>query len=333
MVALLTTYFIVAYILIPGILFRFPASLFVRLRLFQLTRTQEATFGVAVSLLPFVLALVLVWHAPVARSYPFPQPEGTFAAYKEDYRRVMTLALSADPAKMLEPEGGHQTAYALALNSNEHRQLRFLSWYYLLTMIEGGLFGVLARKYGDWSGWGPYDWFARKIMLPRISEWQLLLTDFNFPKRPKRVVYADVLSGKHLYRGRVEDYFLNLSGELSGILLNKVERFRREQYEEARSRGAVSGSGKDSRAGAGLEVVDPDNFWAKIPGANFYIPAKTIANLNVRFPYDDASLQKFLDRYITDHLNLGMAAQVSIEDGTDEDGVDEDAEPADGPQG
>lgn len=321
MLALLTTYFIVAYILIPGILFRFPASLFVRLRLFQLTRTQEATFGVAVSLLPFVLALVLVWHAPVARSYPFRQPEGTFAAYKEDYRRVMTLALSADAAKMLEAEDGHPSVYAVALNSNEHRQLRFLSWYYLLTMVEGGLFGFMARRYGDWSAWGPYNWFARKIMLPRISEWQLLLTDFTFPKRPKRVVYADVLSGKHLYRGRVEDYFLNLSGELSGILLNKVERFRREQYEEARSRiaaGVPPGTvGVESVGGA---EVDPDNFWAKIPGANFYIPAKSIANLNVRFPYDDASLQEFLDRYIADNLNLGMAAQVSVEDGAGEEG-------------
>src|SRR5476649_1168488 len=103
MVALLTTYFIVAYILIPGILFRFPASLFVKLRLFQLTRTQEATFGVAVSLLPFALAWLAVWHAPVARNYPFPQAESSVHAYKEDYRRVMTLALAGDPAKMLEP--------------------------------------------------------------------------------------------------------------------------------------------------------------------------------------------------------------------------------------
>src|SRR5450432_1286381 len=115
MVALLTTYFIVAYILIPGILFRFPASLFVKLRLFQLTRTQEATFGVAVSLLPFALAWLAVWHAPIARTYPFSQPQGTVTAYKEDYRRVMTLALAADPASKLEADAaGHPSPYAVA---------------------------------------------------------------------------------------------------------------------------------------------------------------------------------------------------------------------------
>ena len=307
MLALLTTYFIVAYILIPGILFRFPASLFVKLRLFQLTRTQEATFGVAVSLLPFLLALLAVWHAPLARTYPFSQPVGSFSDYKEDYRRVMTLALSADPAALLQAPGSRQNAYSSALNSTEHRQLRFLCWYYFFTMFEGGLFGLLARKYGDWSHIGPYNWFARKIMLPRISEWQLLLTDFTFPRTPKRVVYADVLSGKHLYRGRVEDYFLDLSGELSGILLNKVERFRREQYEAARLEAAQA-----------AETIDPENFWAKIPGANFYIPAKKISNLNVRFPYDDESLQQFLDRYIAENLNLGVATRVSIEDGEDD---------------
>lgn len=310
MVALLTTYFIVAYILIPGILFRFPASLFVKLRLFQLTRTQEATFGVAVSLLPFALALLAVWHGPVARSYPFPQREGTVAAYKEDYRRVGTLALSADPARLLEADAaGHASLYARALNSNEHRQLRFLTWYYLFTMLEGGAFGLLARKYGEWSHVPAYSWFARKIMLPRISEWQLLLTDFTFPRRPKRVVYADVLAEDHLYRGRVEDYFLNLSGELSGILLNKVERFRRDQYEEAR-RAQTAGT-------AAGKSPDPESYWARIPGANFYIPAKKIANLNVRFPYDDASLEQFLGQYITDHLDLGVATKVEISDEDD----------------
>lgn len=73
MIALLTTYFVVAYVLIPGVLFRLPASLFVQLRLFQLSKTQEVTFGCFVSLLPFIAALTLVWHVPACSRFFFPR--------------------------------------------------------------------------------------------------------------------------------------------------------------------------------------------------------------------------------------------------------------------
>ena len=45
-----------------------------RLKLFQRTRTQEATFAVSVALIPFALAFAGVWYAPILRHNVAPAP-------------------------------------------------------------------------------------------------------------------------------------------------------------------------------------------------------------------------------------------------------------------
>lgn len=298
MIALLTTYLIVAYILIPGVLFRLPASFFVQLRLFQLSKTEEATLGCFVSVMPFLLALFFVWHVPPARNHPFPYSKSYLVGYRDVYRHALTVIVAEDPSRLLEAASGKRTVYEESLVNIEHRQMRFLSWYYLFIVVESVCFGFLTCKYGDWSENSAYDWFARKVMLPRVSEWQLLLTDFTFPKKEKRDVLADVLCGDHLYRGRVGEYFLNKSGDLSGILMKEVERFRRKDYEEARSKAAN-------------ESLDREQFWRKIPGANFYVPAGQITNVNLRFPYASNS---DLTNYLIEVLKrVGVNANVTVE--------------------
>jgi hypothetical protein len=297
MIALLTTYLIVAYIFIPGILYRLSAAFFVKLRLFQLTRAQEATFGGFVSLAPFLLALLLVWHVPFARSHPFQIDTGSLQDYRNDHHRAFTLIVAEDPSRFLEPSHGQNSPYALSLSNIEHRQLRFLVWYYCFIALEGALFGYLSRKYGDWSTIGIYEWFARKALLPNISEWQLLLTDFTFPKKPKRDVFADVLCGDRLYRGRVADYFLDRSGALSGVFMKNVERFRKREYETACASPDTASS-------------DKEQFWREIPGANFYIPADKITNLNVHFPYRDIT---DLETFLLEALKRdGVEAKISV---------------------
>lgn len=208
---------------------------------------------------------------PPAHAFSFP--EADLSAYRNDYRNALTVIVAEDPSRFLEQtKNGTSNPYTKSLNHLEHHQLRFLLWYYIFISLEGAGFGFLTRKYGDWSRYTVYEWFARKILLPRISEWQLLLTDFNFPKKPKRNVFVDVLTTVHLYRGRVDDYFLNGSGELSGIFMKEVARFRRSDYESALAKTDVKHPNKE-------------DFWSEIPGSNFYIPADKITNLNVRFPY------------------------------------------------
>jgi len=310
MIALVTTYFLVAYILVPGIIFRSASSARVRLKIFQRTRTQEATFSVAVALIPFALALFGVWHLPLMRHVPFPVLEGTAAQRQQDYQRVTRLLLSTDASRLLdEPSVPNQAPQATvpsgplspgsarsdhavwdALDRVARRQGRFLFWYLALAALEGWIFGYLASKYGDWqqaegSGAGAwlrlrYNWMARKFILPNISEWHMLLTDFNVPAKDALFVAADILQGDgNLYKGRVENHFLDPDGKLTGILLKDVYRFDRGEFEEAK------------KAAPNRNSVRSDPFWKQIPSASFYIGSDSISNLNIRFaPKEDKAL-------------------------------------------
>lgn len=306
MIALLTTYLIVAYILIPGVLFRVPATFFIQLRLFQLTKTEEATVGCLVALFPFLLALFFVWNVPLARNHPFEYPKTNSLPYKDVYRHAFTLVTAENPAALLEKTNGEPTVYESVLVNIAHRQMRFVTWYYIFILIEGGLFGYWSSKYGDWSDKTIPEWLIRKVMLPRVCEWQLLFTDFLFPKKESRAVFADALCvDDHLYRGRIEDYFLDKAGDLSGILMKEVERFRRKDYEEARA-AVTAGS-----------VVKKEEFWREIPGANFYIPAAQIANLNLRFPYEsNDDLLAYLRKTLVDNIAKGAVITVGTEEPT-----------------
>jgi len=191
MIALVTTYFLVFYILIPGVLFRFLTSWFVPLKLFERTRTQEATFAVAVALMPFAVALFGVWNLPVMRHLPFPIMEGSASERALDYHRVAAILTSSDASKLLgnslagssaesrsesgslTPSVSAQTSevYWHSLNQVLRRQARFLSWYFALIAIEGVCFGLLARRYGDWQSHAARYrfqlWLIRTFMAPQ----------------------------------------------------------------------------------------------------------------------------------------------------------------------
>ena len=308
MIALVTTYFLVFYILVPGVLFRFLTSWFVPLKLFERTRTQEATFAVTVALLPFAAALVGVWNLPVMRHLPFPIIEGTAAERTQDYQRVTAILISPEGSKLLagafaESSSGSSSAapsvstltaqtYWHSLNQVIRRQARFLSWYYFLIGIEGICFGLLARRYGDWQSHAARYrfrlWLIRTFILPNISEWHLLLTNFNWPHKERIDVSVDILQNDGLlYQGRVADYFIDSQGKLTGILLENVSRFDRDAYNEAMKTSAEE------------QPISSAAFWKVIPGSRFYIGQGSITNLNVRFVARDQTLislaEKILD--------------------------------------
>jgi hypothetical protein len=305
MIALVTTYFLVFYILIPGALFRFFTSWFVPLKLFERTKTQEATFAVAVALFPFALSLLGVWYLPLAKQYPFPVQGESYADRRQDYHRVASILTSSDASKFL---AGNTSASPVTnetswkpLNRVLRRQARFLTWYYLLIAGEGLVFGYLASNYGDWKiietsrkhkpgiAIRIYNWLAPKLILPNISEWYMLLTDFTWPKREEIFVRADILQNDgYLYQGRVADYFVDSTGKLTGILLEHVSRFDRPAYLEVK---------KNARAG---EQFSPMDFWRNIPSQNFYIGHSSISNLNVRFVNKDQTVISIAEAILDD---------------------------------
>jgi hypothetical protein len=304
MIALVTTCFLIFYILVPGVLFRFLSSWFVPLKLFERTRTQEATFAVAVALLPFAAALIGVWNLPIMRHLPFPIVEGTYSERRQDYRRVATLLSSSDASRLLLASPGAAStsaspgdAHWRSLNRVLRRQARFLAWYFTFVAIEGICFGLLAKQYGDWQSDPARHrvplWFIRTFILPNISEWHLLLTSFNWPTKEDVDVSVDILQNDGLlYQGRVSDYFIGSDGKLTGILLENVNRFDREAFHEAQKAWTQSSSDPEQPISSAI-------FWKPIPGSRFYIGQGSIANLNVRFVARDQTLislaEKILD--------------------------------------
>jgi hypothetical protein len=307
MIALITTYFLIFYILVPGALFRFFTSWFVPLKLFERTRTQEATFAVAVALLPFALALFGVWYLPLMKDQPFSIRGESDADRRQDYHRVAGILTSSDASRLLNvnpalmPPVANQDNWH-ALNRVLRRQVRFLTWYFLMTAGEGLLFGFLASNYGTWKiiegsktkrrpplFIGLYNWIAPKLILPNISEWYMLLTDFTWPKHEEIFVRADILqTDGNLYQGRVADYFIDSAGKLTGILLEHVSRFDRQAYLDAKT---------NSTAGEFLPSTD---FWRNIPSQNFYISQGSISNLNVRFVPRDETLISIAEKILDD---------------------------------
>jgi hypothetical protein len=300
MIALLTTYFLVFYILIPGILFRFLTSWFVPLKLFERTRTQEATFSVAVAFLPFAMALFGVWYLPVIKHYPFAVVEGTFSERRQDYHRIASLLTSSDASRLLvsNPSSAPSSANAAnwqALNRVLRRHARFFFWYFVAIAIEA--WESEAARYRLRL------WLMRTFVLPNISEWHLLLTDFNWPRREEIFVSVDILmSNGYLYQGRVADYFVDSAGKLTGILLEHVSRFDRQAYLDAKS------NSKSENA------IASSDFWKNIPSRHFYIGEGSIANLNVRFVPKDETLISLAENILDEKRTRAYDVVVGSQD-------------------
>jgi hypothetical protein len=279
MVTLVFSYFVVAYLLVPSSLFRWFASLFITLKNFQRTKTQEMTFAVGAALFPLILSLLVAWSGWV------PHPiavSGTFADRRNDYETVYS--------GIVDEKNSSSRAFWSAVTRVSRRQVDFLFFfYYPLVLIEAGLFALLVYKYGEWKGNWFYRYIARKIILRHLSEWTMLLTPFNFPPKPAREVWLDVLTVDDvLYRGLLGQFFLDVNGVLTGLALapfpdltseelsasdlereHSPKRFDRERYKRAEEVHSYS--------------TDAHNYWRDIPSGAFYLPAEKILNLNVTY--------------------------------------------------
>jgi len=270
MIGLLATYFVVAYLLIPSGLFRSFYSLFLpRIIKFQRTRFEEFTFAILAAILPFSLALALSWTICL-------QPFGVHGKSSTDRRLAYRTFIAPAINDKLFLEAEQQSVFWNAANQVIRRQVRFLFWYYLLVLLEALLYARLTANYSLWRETLTgrrrrlYLWIAGKILLPSVSEWHLLLTPFYYPPEPPRQVWVDVLTTLDvLYKGHVNDYFLDKEGELSGIFLESPRRFDRP--------GLLRDIERETAK------RDTDYYWRDIPSNNLYIPSDKITTLNVRY--------------------------------------------------
>jgi len=133
------------------------------------------------------------------------------------------------------------------------------------------LFDLLILRYNRiWSRFRSR-WFRAvlsTIVLPRVSEWHVLLSGMLLP--PGRfLLTADVLTkGGALYQGRVQDKMLNGDGSLHSVTLANPRRFLREEFQRAKLENSAARS---------------EEYWISIPGNLFVMMGSDIANLNLKY--------------------------------------------------
>lgn len=277
MLAIAGSTLLLLYVFLPEFLFTLLAFNFRAVTRPQRGRFGELLSGAASALLPFVAAWLGTRTIPLMGRWPLRVPQDAPAKYG-DYRSVLNSLYSE--AWFRE----HTDATWAAWDHVRLHQLRFLFWMYLFVLLQIVAVVLLTYYFGTLSQYAWYRGTFGRFFLRRASHWEVLLTGFAFPRKARPQVAVDALTtDAHLYAGTVADYFLRADGELSGLLLKDFRRFRSTQLEEDRK--------------AGLDP-DPADYWADIPGANFYLPADKIANLNIRYEEPMGELVKDVEDWM-----------------------------------
>lgn len=261
MLALLASALVVAYLVVPGVLFRAFFSLLVPLKAFDRTRTQEFAYSAAVCAPPFVLALVLVWYTCLGR-WPLPFAD-TWDQRDADYKTVLL-------ASFAEPFGGTGDEFWNAWIRCSKRHGRVLFWYIGFIVVEALALGSLASKWGTLqprlaASWPRTERLVTRLLLANVSEWHVLLTNFLFPGT---TIHVDALTAEdRLYRGEVLSYTRGREGNLTGLYLNNAERYDRPGLLSDREKGTAKATAE---------------YWKAIPGNRLFISADKLFTLNIR---------------------------------------------------
>jgi hypothetical protein len=298
MLALIASALLGLYVFAPYIFFHRVSSLFIRLKKFQRTKTEEIVAGIIVAGLPFAATLLLFSTSRV-ESCCVPFTPADLAQHAppgvnvSDYRIVLNSAYSEHYFT------NNEQATWDALSRAYKRQADFLVWNYAFLLIETVGFILLTRNYWRLQRYKPYAWLASRVLLPAVSEWHILLTDFAFPPSEHRTVKADIMSKDNiLYRGDVADYFLDSGGELSGLLLKGTERFQYDKLKEDRKNNVNK---------------DTEEYWKVIAGGgNFYLPQSNIASLNIRYALPETAFRKAILDAIK-RLNIKGISNVNVQ--------------------
>jgi hypothetical protein len=269
MIAVVVSLFLGLYLLIPSIIFDRTVAFFVPAKKFARSRIDEIFYGLIIAGIPAGLVLLLSHLCFYFGHHPFSFPAQDYSLKWDDYRRT-ALALVSDSF--------FKENSAKVWSSADHikcYQARFLTWMYLFLALEIVTWTMLLANYGRLQKFRLYRFFS-SLMIGRVSEWHVLLTNFVFHPAEKRIVFVDVVTPDGLYKGRVRSYFTDKDGNLSGVLLDDAARFRKKELEEERllfRYAAFPG-----------EPPQTNKFWTKIKGGtHLYVPAGQISNLNVRY--------------------------------------------------
>lgn len=270
MIALIAGFLLVGYLLAPGAIYRQIFSFYIPAKRFQRSRTEEIVFSVLATLLPFAVTWLLLLHTPLGRF-----PELSHGVTKQAaYGTVLNSVLPGVDLPHAPVAGAYVRSFG--------EQARFMGLLWLLCGIEGWLCSRIVNGYGDYSQDSPLKRLCDRTLLRHVSEWELLFTTLALPSSEKRLrVELDALTTMDiLYRGRLDDWFVDTDGKLAGIYLVDASRYARDALDQDRSAGRT----------------EPlESYWRPIPGAQLYLVASSISNYNIRYVEPGKKLEQLTD--------------------------------------
>jgi hypothetical protein len=277
------------YLLGPDFVSRYILTFAVPRRIIQQTRTEEFARAISTAIFPLLLALAWIYLRHVV----------SWAAIKGD---IQTVFSGLQSEKIFEHDPAHFYAAAKAA----FRANWSLTWrLYILLIAYSVAVNVVILNYGAIRNLKFFreNRSARKALatfiLPRVSEWHVLLTRFSHSKTTR--ITADLLTKADvLYRGIIEEpLLLAPDGSLSGILLSGPPfRFDRQGYLAAKNANPATAHNKDL-------------YWKEIPSHTFFIAASEIVTINLR-KYEDApdELEKLLGEILNKRVVAKWARQI-----------------------
>jgi hypothetical protein len=283
MLALIASALLGLYVFLPVALFDKFAAPFVRLKKNQRTRTEEVVAGILVAAIPFFGTWILSSYSWHAGHWPFSLSNTDAVKKAEDYRNAFSGLYSEHYFDQYPSQFWESLRRVLC------HQFRFLSWNYAFLSVEILIVLVITSYYGRLNRNLLFRNTVGQLLRRKVSEWTPLLTTFLFDPRENRRVEVDLMAADgHLYRGTVEDHFLDKEGGLRGLLLKEAKRYQYSRLEDDRRNNRV----KDLR-----------EYWKTIPGANLYVPYDKTVTLNLRYELPDEDLLERLRRAL---LSAGM---------------------------
>lgn len=169
MIAIAAGFFLVAYLLAPGAIYRVVFSISIPSKRFQRTRTEEIVFSVMATAIPFAVTWLILCLTPLGRYPRVSSPVTKRQAYKQifDSLAVDSAHLSVNPS----------VVYLRAFKE----QYRFISVLWLFSGLEALGAVWLVRHYGDYTKGSFRKTLCEKFLLVHVSEWQLLFTTLTLP--------------------------------------------------------------------------------------------------------------------------------------------------------
>ena len=255
MLALSLTFLAAAFILGPDLLFRWVLSFVVPRRSISQNRGEEITRAIFWALGP--LLLVLVW----VRLRHVLQMWGRWSDVEAVFSGLYSNAYF----------DAHMQAFYASLLHVLGMAWSLLWRLYLIVILCAGTLDLAIVRYRWLRGALRSRWaqaMLTMIVLPRVSEWHVLLSDMLLPSDIASLALDVLTRNGTLYQGHFQDKMLGPDGSLQTLTLADPRRFQREEFH---------------RACEMQSEVSRESFWRPIDGKLFVIFGTDIASVNVRY--------------------------------------------------